>query len=91
MQLWALIPWCKRGTWNVGAEVQVASRRHDKEGDAKILAGYTLVNLSASKQVTKDFTLTARIDNALDRDYTLANDYATAGRTFYVGLKWMPQ
>ena len=78
-------------TWNVGAEVQLASRRHDKEGDAKILAGYTLVNLSASKQIAKDFTLTARIDNALDRDYTLANDYATAGRTFYVGLKWMPQ
>lgn len=77
-------------TWDVGAEVQMASRRHDKEGDAKILAGYTLLNLSASKKITQDFTLTARLDNALDRDYTLAKDYATAGRTFYVGLKWMP-
>lgn len=77
--------------WEVGAEVQMASRRHDKEGDAKILVGYTLLNLSASKSITKDFTLTARLDNALDRHYTLANDYATAGRTFYIGLKWMPQ
>ena len=78
-------------TWDVGAELQMASRRHDKEGDAKILVGYTLLNLSASKSITKDFTLTARLDNALDRHYTLANDYATAGRTFYVSLKWMPQ
>lgn len=77
--------------WDVGAEVQLASRRHDKEGDTKILGGYTLVNLSVSKKVTKDFTLTARLDNAFDRAYTLAQDYATTGRTFYVGLKWMPQ
>lgn len=77
--------------WAVGAEVQMASRRHDKEGDAKILAGYTLLSLSLSKPITKTATLTARLDNALNRHYTLAKDYATAGRTFYVGLKWMPQ
>ena len=77
--------------WMLGTEMQTFSRRHNTEGDAKILAGYTLFNLSASRQIAKDFTLTARVDNLMDRDYTVAKDYATAGRTFYVGLKWMPQ
>ena len=77
--------------WMLGTEMQTFSRRHNTEGDAKILGGYTLFNLSASRQIAKDFTLTARIDNLMDRDYTVAKDYATAGRTFYVGLKWMPQ
>lgn len=71
--------------------MQSASRRHDKEGDAKILGGYTLFNLTASTRVAKDFTLFARLDNLMDRDYTVAKDYATAGRTLWVGLKWMPQ
>jgi vitamin B12 transporter len=77
--------------WTLGAEMQSFSRRHDKEGDAKILAGYTLFNLSASRQIARDFTLTARVDNLMDRDYALAKGYATAGRTLYMGLKWMPQ
>lgn len=77
--------------WELGAEMQSASRRHDKEGDAKILGGYTLFNLTASTRVAKDFTLFARLDNLMDRDYTVAKDYATAGRTLWVGLKWMPQ
>lgn len=76
---------------NWDAQVQTTSRRYDKEGGVDMLGGYTLVNLSASKPLGKDFTLTARIDNLLDRDYTLAKDYATAGRTFFVQLKWMPQ
>lgn len=76
---------------NWDAQVQTASRRYDKEGGADMLGGYTLLNLSASKPLGKDFTLTARVDNLLDRDYTLAKDYATAGRTFFVQLKWMPQ
>lgn len=77
--------------WTLGAEMQSFSRRHDKEGDAKTLAGYTLFNLSASRQIARDFTLTARVDNLMDRDYALVKGYATAGRTLYMGLKWMPQ
>lgn len=75
----------------VGAEMYAASRRYDKKADADMsLAGYALLSLVASKQIAKDFTLTARVDNVMDRDYTLAKGYATAGRSVYVGLKWMP-
>ena len=49
------------------------------------------VGAFASRTESQNTALTARIDNLMDRDYTQAKDYATAGRTFYVGLKWMPQ
>lgn len=81
----------KLADWNLGAEVQAASRRFDKEGGEKNLAGYALWNLSASRALGKDLVLTARVDNVLDRDYVLAKGYATAGRTVWVGMKWMPQ
>lgn len=77
--------------WTVGAEVQTASRRYNDDTEAtKSLSGYSLLNLSASRQLGKGFTLTARIDNALDRDYVLAKDYATPGRMLWLGIKWMP-
>ena len=76
----------------IGAEIYAASRRFNGIKDAEMtLAGYTLIHLTASREITKDFTLTARIDNLFDRDYTLAKGYATAGRTVFVGLKWSPQ
>lgn len=81
----------KLAGWSLGAEVQAASRRFDKEGGEKNLAGYALWNLSASRQLNKDILLTARVDNVFDRDYALARGYATAGRTVWVGVKWMPQ
>ena len=75
-----------------GAELYAASRRYNKISDTKMsLDGYALVHLTASKQIAKNFTLSARVDNLFDRDYELAQGYATAGRTLYVGLKWMPQ
>ncbi|WP_287919474.1 TonB-dependent receptor domain-containing protein [Comamonas sp.] len=79
--------------WMLGAEMQLVSKRSEFDSKNKRYdwAGYGLFNLSASKPLARDFTLTARVDNLMDRDYVLAKDYAAAGRTFYVGLKWMPQ
>jgi vitamin B12 transporter len=56
-----------------------------------VLGGYTLVNLYASTQVARDFTLLARVDNLGDKDYQLARTYVTPGRSVYVGLKWAPR
>ena len=80
--------------WNLGAETQLSGRRYDYNWNESVtypLGGYSLFNLYASTEVGKDLTLLARIDNLTDKAYTLANDYNTAGRTFYVGLKWAPQ
>jgi len=77
--------------WTVGAEVQTSGRRFDNAANTVVLGSYTLVNLYASTRLARDYTVLARIDNATDKDYQLARNYATAGRSFYVGVKWAPQ
>ena len=52
---------------------------------------FRLLNLTASTPLSDGLTLLARIDNATDKDYQLVRDYATAGRSIYVGLKWAPR
>ncbi|WCM86742.1 TonB-dependent receptor domain-containing protein [Acidovorax sp. NCPPB 3576] len=77
--------------WTLGTEVQASGRRFDTAANTTVLGGYTLVNLYASTRIARDVTLLARVDNLADKDYQLARTYATAGRTFYAGLKWAPQ
>ncbi|MCW5260719.1 TonB-dependent receptor [Verminephrobacter eiseniae] len=77
--------------WSVGAEVQASGRRFDNAANTKVLGGYALLNLYASTRIARDCTLLARIDNLADKDYQLARNYATPGRTLYVGVKWAAQ
>jgi len=57
----------------------------------KTLSAYTLLNLTASTTMARDWTLLARLDNATDEAYESVLGYASAGRTFYLGLTWSPQ
>jgi vitamin B12 transporter len=77
--------------WTLGAEVQTSAMRWDDAANTRRLGGYTLLNLSATTQLTRELSLVARIDNVGDKDYQLARTYATGGRRGYVGLKWTPQ
>jgi vitamin B12 transporter len=76
--------------WTLGAEVQSSSKRYDDSANTIKLGGYTVLNLSASTQITRDLNLVARVDNVGNKDYQFARLYANAGRTAYVGLKWTP-
>lgn len=79
------------GDWTVGAEVQLSAKRYDNAANTQVLGGYGLLNLYASARVAREWSVLARVDNVGDKDYQLARTYATAGRTFYVGVKWAPQ
>ena len=79
------------GSWLLGAEAQFSGKRFDDAGNTRVLSGYSLLNLSASTPIARDWTLLARVDNLSDRQYELARTYATAGRSFYVGVKWAPK
>ncbi|MCP4114426.1 MAG: TonB-dependent receptor [Desulfobacteraceae bacterium] len=60
----------------------------DKNGNAVTdLAAYTLVNLAASYELTKNVELYGRIDNLFDEFYEEAFSYATPGLSGYLGLK----
>ncbi|NDP61563.1 TonB-dependent receptor [Polaromonas sp.] len=78
------------GSWLLGAEAQFSGKRFDDAANTRELSGYTLLGLSASTPLVKDWTLLARVDNLADKQYELARTYATAGRSFYVGVKWAP-
>ncbi|NML84260.1 TonB-dependent receptor [Polaromonas sp.] len=81
----------RAGAWQLGAEAQFSGQRFDDAANTRPLGGYSLLNLSASTPLAKDWTLLARVDNLADKRYELARTYATAGRSFYVGVKWAPK
>jgi len=78
-------PW---SGWTIGSELQLSSMRYDDAANTTELAAYGLLNLYAQTKIGKDLTALLRLDNANDAQYQLANGYATAGRTWYAGLKW---
>ncbi len=79
------------GAWTLGAEAQFFSKRYDTLANTTVLPGYGLLGLSASTALAQDWTLLVRIDNLADARYQLANSYASAGRSFYAGVKWTPK
>jgi vitamin B12 transporter len=73
----------------LGLEGQAASERQDFDGP---LAGYGLLHARVALPLGRsDWRLEARVENLLDRDYTLASGYATPGRTALLRLRWAPE
>lgn len=79
------------GRWQLGAEARFSGQRFSDPANTQRLAGYSLFNLSAATSFARDWTLLARVDNLTDKQYELAKSYATAGRSFYLGVKWAPK
>lgn len=76
--------------WQLGAEVQAVGVRFNEAANTTVLPGYALLNLNATSQLNKDWRLVMRMDNAADVFYQQVTNYATPGRTFYVGVQWQP-
>lgn len=69
-----------------GAEMLVSGKRYDNPGNSRVLPGYALFNLYASKVVWPGVRVGVRVENATDRDYQLAYGYATGGRRAWLTL-----
>ena len=78
----------QHGPLQLGGEVLAVGRRWDYSNQTGNLAGYALLNLSASYALREDLQLQARLDNALDRDYQSIGGYGTPGRSAYLALRW---
>ncbi|MEK9952116.1 MAG: TonB-dependent receptor, partial [Curvibacter sp.] len=76
--------------WNVGSDLRLSSERYDNAANTVVLPGYALLSLHAQTRLSPDWNLLLKVDNATDSRYQLANTYATAGRSFFVTLKWEP-
>lgn len=78
------------GSWGVGGDLRWTDERYDDDANTIVLPAYTLLSLHAQTRLSPDWSLFVTIDNVTDTDYQFANTYATAGRTFFVTLKWEP-
>lgn len=76
-------------TW--GADVLASGARFNDADNTRKLGGYSTVALRADYRLDHDFTLFAKAGNIFDRKYELRQDYATAGRTLSVGVRYQPK
>ena len=81
-----------------GAQLTAISRRFNDRANSQTLGGYGLVGLDAAYRIDKDWSLQAKLGNLFDKDYvavrstlTPFNDYAVAGRSLFVGLRYAPK
>lgn len=79
------------GQGHLGVDVQAVGGRFDNAANTTRLPGYVLLALHADHPLTRDWRLVARVDNATDAKYQQVANFATPGRTFFVGLQWRPQ
>jgi vitamin B12 transporter len=78
-------------SWGWRVEAKASGRRQDihvTSFSPTTVKGYAVVNLSGHYLLAKDLHLEGRIDNLLDRDYSLIHGYQTPGRSAYLGLNW---
>ncbi len=78
------------GPWRGGVEWVVSGDRFGTASNspASRMAGYGLVNLTASWAVTPRWTLAARLNNVADRRYELVQGYNTPGSNLFVSLAY---
>ena len=84
----------------LGASWQAISHSYDDEDNTQRLGGYTLLGLRSRWAVTREVSLSLKVDNLLDKTYARArysyNDpaflnnqnYREEGRTWMLGVNW---
>jgi len=77
---------------NVNLGVIFVGKRDDKDFSISPprrvkLDPYTLVNLAASYDISKNFQLFGRVENLLDKEYEEVKGYGTPGLSFFGGMK----
>jgi vitamin B12 transporter len=66
------------GDLEISGEVIASGKRFNDAENAITLSGYSLVNINAKYKIDNSWSLNARVNNLLDKSYTLAS-YASAG------------
>jgi vitamin B12 transporter len=77
------------GELNLSAELQENGRREDVGFPGPVpMAGYALLDLAATWQPAASWVVEGRLDNALNRAYTLVNGYNVAARSWTVAVRY---
>ncbi|MEB8430880.1 TonB-dependent receptor [Cocleimonas sp. KMM 6892] len=81
----------KFGKFTIGATVHAESERYANVDNSVKLGGFTTLDLRTSYAVSKDWSVGAKIANALDKDYSLASGYNQDGINGLVTVKYAPK
>jgi len=73
---------------NIGLQWLLSDTRPDSDFSDTINAGYGLLNLIGQWSLSHELTLKARIENATDRDYVLADGFISQPRTVLFQLSY---
>ncbi|MEJ2553674.1 MAG: TonB-dependent receptor [Gammaproteobacteria bacterium] len=76
------------GRYRIGADWLATGKRKDSAFSSVYNAGYSLLNITTSMRIDRQWTLQGRVENLTDKHYTLADGYKTAGRSLYVELRY---
>lgn len=71
------------GNAQLGAEWIAQSHRFDDKANQFRLAGYGLLNLTASYQLQPNWIFNLKLNNVLDKNYELARQYNTESRSIF--------
>ncbi|UCE88206.1 MAG: TonB-dependent receptor [Pseudomonadota bacterium] len=79
-----------RPRYKVAADVRYTGERKDFNdfGTIVTLDSYTLVNLSGDFRLTRAWTLTGRVENLFDANYTLVSGFNAPGLSAFVEIRW---
>jgi vitamin B12 transporter len=81
------------GKFRVGVTLHAESQRYTDTANTESnkLAGYSTLDLRADYRVAKDWTVDAKLDNVLDKDYQTNNGYNQDGVNGLVTVKYAPK
>ena len=72
------------GSYSIGSSLKAQSTRYA----ANELPGYATIDLRASYAVNKQLKLRAKLNNALDKNYTISDGYNTLGRNGMITVNY---
>ncbi len=79
------------GPWEAGIEVIASGPRFNDVANTQVLGGYALVNLFGEYRIGEGWSLFARVNNLLDKDYELVRGFATPGFNVFAGVRYAPK
>jgi vitamin B12 transporter len=74
-----------------GGNVILSGNRKDSDYNSEFNSSYTVVNLTAAKKLTPEWTGRVRVENAFNENYQLVHGYNIPQRGVFVTLQYQPK
>ncbi|MBE0434796.1 MAG: TonB-dependent receptor [Methylomicrobium sp.] len=76
------------GPVDVGAFLLAEGFRYDDAANTTKVSGYATIDLRSAYHINKNWTVSAQLNNLLDKQYQLVNTFNTADRNFFVSIRY---